>query len=77
MLPDLGEVRVAHSEGSNIVWRKSAASAGGACVEVAFVQDSVLLRDSKDPSGPLLSFTLAEWAAFLVGVRDGTFDLKS
>lgn len=35
-----------------LVWRKSRASAGnGACVEVAFAQRSVLVRDSRGQSG--------------------------
>lgn len=32
------------------------------------------VRDSKDPSGPVLRFTPAEWAAFTAGVRDGEFN---
>jgi hypothetical protein len=34
----------------------------------------VLMRDSKDPDGPWLNFTKAEWAAFLDGVKKGEFD---
>jgi hypothetical protein len=33
-----------------------------------------LLRDSKDPDGPKLAFTTAEWDAFTAGVKDGEFD---
>ena len=36
--------------------------------------DQVAVRDSKDPSGPVLVFTPHEWRAFLDGVRDGEFD---
>jgi hypothetical protein len=35
----------------------------------------VAVRDSKDPAGPVLTFTAPEWSAFLAGVRDGEFDL--
>lgn len=59
---------------TDIVWRKSEASADGACVEVAFADAVVLVRSSKDPSGPVLSFSGPEWSAFLVGARSGTFD---
>lgn len=60
---------------ARIVWRKSMASAGtGNCVEVAFADESILLRHSKEPSGPVLSFTHSEWAAFLAGARHGEFD---
>ncbi len=35
----------------------------------------VAVRDSKDRQGPVLTFTPAEWRAFVVGVRSGEFDL--
>jgi hypothetical protein len=34
----------------------------------------VLVRNSTEPSGPVLSFTRTEWVAFVGGVRDGDFD---
>jgi Domain of unknown function (DUF397) len=60
---------------SRAEWRKSAASTQGDCAEVAFVAGSVLMRHSQSPSGPVLAFSPAEWAAFLAGVRNGEFDL--
>ena len=45
-----------------------------ACVEVATGGDSVLVRDSKNPNGPKLTFTLQEWTAFVAGVRNNEFD---
>lgn len=33
----------------------------------------ILMRDSKDPDGPVLAFTAAEIAAFFNGVRNGEF----
>jgi hypothetical protein len=33
-----------------------------------------VVRDSKDPEGPRLYFTPAEWEAFRLGVLDGEFD---
>ncbi|MEV5411887.1 DUF397 domain-containing protein [Thermopolyspora sp. NPDC052614] len=33
-----------------------------------------VVRDSKDPDGPKLYFTPAEWEAFRLGVLDGEFD---
>jgi hypothetical protein len=35
----------------------------------------VLVRDSKVPGGPVLSFTAREWLVFLLGARAGEFDL--
>jgi hypothetical protein len=58
-------------------WRRSSYSSdqGGACIEVADLdQSDCAVRDSKDPTGPALSLTAAEWAAFIAGVRRGEFD---
>lgn len=52
---------------------KSSQSVEGNCVEVATCSCHVQVRDSKDPDGPKLTFTHAEWSAFLGGVRDGEF----
>ncbi len=58
------------------VWRKSKASQiDGNCVEVAIGVDEVRMRHSQDRSGAVLSFTHAEWRAFLNGARNGEFDL--
>ena len=61
---------------SGAVWRKASFSntQGGNCVEVAALESGMALRDSKDPGGPTLVFTLAEWAAFLAGAKHGEFD---
>lgn len=58
-------------------WRKSSASGPHCdnCVEVAFVDDAIAVRDSKHPEGPVLLFTQAEWDAFVGGAKDGEFDL--
>jgi len=46
------------------------------CVEVRTCDcDEVLVRDSKDPGGPVLSYTRDEWLAFLDGAKKGEFDL--
>lgn len=34
-----------------------------------------VMRNSSDPDGPKLYFTEAEWEAFVLGVKDGEFDL--
>jgi Domain of unknown function (DUF397) len=59
------------------VWRKSSASGpySDNCVEVAFVDDAIAVRDSKHPAGPVLLFTQSEWDAFVGGAKDGEFDL--
>jgi hypothetical protein len=57
-------------------WRKSLPSDGASnCVEVAVADDGTVgVRDSKDPTGPVLQFTRPEWTAFTGGVHDGEFD---
>lgn len=56
------------------VWRKSRASGTSNCVEVAFLEEVVLVRNSRDPSTPPMEFSPGEWDAFLHGVRNGEFD---
>ncbi|WP_411080865.1 DUF397 domain-containing protein [Streptomyces sp. cmx-18-6] len=57
-------------------WVKSSYSGNnGNCVEVAALADGGrALRDSKDPSGPVLRFTAGKFAAFVAGTRGGEFD---
>ena len=62
---------------SSAQWRKSSWSGDNGCVEVAFIEGKVALRDSKDKSGPVLMFSAHEWSAFLSGALDGEFDLVS
>lgn len=59
-------------------WRKSSYSGsnGGNCVEVAGnLPGIVAVRDSKDPDGPALTFTPADWRAFITSLRSGGLDL--
>jgi hypothetical protein len=44
-------------------------------VEVSINGTDVIVRDSKDPGGATLSFTRAEWTAFLHGALRGEFDV--
>ncbi|GII04624.1 DUF397 domain-containing protein [Planobispora takensis] len=70
-------------------WTRSSLSGdnGGNCVEVAELTgvtagprhktghaELIAVRDSKDPDGPALFFTPAEWDAFIGGVKADEFD---
>ncbi|MFB8204111.1 DUF397 domain-containing protein [Kitasatospora purpeofusca] len=60
---------------SPMSWQKSSYSGnGGNCVEIApdFV-DLLSVRDSKDPSGPVLVFPSEAWRSFVAGVQAGEF----
>ncbi|WP_345016933.1 DUF397 domain-containing protein [Actinomadura keratinilytica] len=60
------------------MWRKSSHSgSGNACVEVADLRSAgVAVRDSKDPSGPVLMFGRSEFVRLAEAIRRGTFDLE-
>jgi len=52
-------------------WRKSSRSnsTGGACVEVADNLPGVIgVRDSKNPTGPTLTFTPTAWRTFITNL---------
>lgn len=54
-----------------LVWRKSSVSqANGGCVEVAKSDSSVLVRDSHDRFGAVLTFTSGEWHRFMQRVKN-------
>lgn len=54
-------------------WRASSRSGGVNCVEVRIEADQVQVRDSKTVHGPVLTFSRAEWQAFVDGVQNGEF----
>lgn len=56
-------------------WRKSTRSGGngGACVEVADnLPEIVGVRDSKNPAGPVLTFSTSPWTTFVTAVKAGS-----
>jgi hypothetical protein len=56
-------------------WFKSSRSgASKDCVEIAWLDGVVAIRDSKRPTGPALVFKPSEWDAFTAGVQAGEFD---
>ena len=57
-------------EDTDMNWRKASYSSNGgaSCVEVA-TAGTVLVRDTTDRSGPMLTFTADAWRAFTAAIR--------
>jgi hypothetical protein len=63
---------------SRVTWRKSSRSSPDyQCTMCAFLPDgSVAVKDSKlGDNSPILTFTRAEWLAFIEGAKAGEFDI--
>nr|WP_030018152.1 DUF397 domain-containing protein [Streptomyces monomycini] len=54
-------------------WQSSSQGMGD--VQVAFVEGWIAMRNRRTPDVPALVFTPAEWRGFVLGARDGEFDL--
>lgn len=63
--------------GGAVMWRRSSRCDTQTCVEVARTNGGVLLRDAKDPAGPVLAFSQEAWISFAAGVAEGEFDLET
>lgn len=59
---------------SQLAWRVARDCDGGNCVRVAPSAGMIVIGDTKNPDGPVLSYTGAEWSAFVEGIRQGDFD---
>jgi hypothetical protein len=60
---------------SRAVWRKSTRSGNGPdCVEIAAAENTIAVRDSKNPDGPSLGFGRTTWRHFSSHVKSGTYD---
>lgn len=59
---------------ANASWFKSTSSdTSQGCVEVAHLDNWTLVRDSKNPDGPVHTYTAHEWQCFLDGALAGEF----
>jgi len=56
------------------VGKSSFSSAASNCIEVGdLAENGRVVRDSKDPTGPVLTVPLAQWAAFVGAISRGEF----
>ena len=53
----------------SLTWVKSSYSSTGNCVEVAGQPGRVLVRDTKDQPGPVLSISTETWRRFSAQVK--------
>ncbi|GAA4232548.1 DUF397 domain-containing protein [Actinomadura meridiana] len=62
---------------SHLRWRTSSYSGngGGQCVEVGAFAGMSLVRDSRNPDGPVLLFKSETWRATLDEIKRGALDL--
>ncbi|GHF04949.1 MULTISPECIES: DUF397 domain-containing protein [Streptomyces] len=59
---------------ANAIWQTSSQGRTSG-VQVAFVEGFVAMRSGGNPDGPKLIFPPGEWRAFVLGAREGEFDL--
>lgn len=56
------------------VWHVTRTCQGGSCVRVARTGEAILIGDTKNPDGDVMTYTLGEWQEFVTGVKRGDFD---
>lgn len=61
--------------GTDVLWRTACRSTDArCCVQVAVYDGAILIGNTKQPAGPVLSLSNAEWSEFTAGIRHGDFD---
>ena len=59
--------------GTRDSWRRASRCVGGDCVEVRETNGRVQVRDSKNPTGAVLTFAPDVWMDFLAELRQGGY----
>jgi predicted secreted Zn-dependent protease len=57
-----------------LIWRTALRCNGGSCVQVAATEQGILLGSTRQPAGPVLSYTPDKWHEFIAGIKRGDFD---
>jgi hypothetical protein len=55
-------------------WRKASFCQSGECVEVAQQGGVIIMRDSKEPLGGVLRYSVQEWRSLVYDVKAGKYD---
>lgn len=59
------------------LWRKSSRSGGeGQCIEITSTLGHIFVRDSKSPTGPMLTCNQSDWSVFLRVIKIGELDFR-
>jgi hypothetical protein len=53
----------------SVIWRKSSFSVNGDCVEIAIQNESVLIRDTKDRNGGIISVSCSAWRELIQAIQ--------
>ncbi len=59
---------------AELVWHRGRQCEIGNCVEVAAIDEAVILRSSTSPGGVQLTLSREEWGDFLMAAKAGDFD---
>jgi hypothetical protein len=61
---------------NGLPWQIARACNAGTCIRVALggTSEVIFLGDSKDPDGPIQSYTRPEWESFVRQVKHGEYD---
>ncbi|ACY95973.1 DUF397 domain-containing protein [Thermomonospora curvata] len=67
---------MAHYSVHDATWRRSShsGSSGGECVEVAHLDSTTAIRDSKNPGAGFLAMKREAWGRLLAEIKQGTYD---
>lgn len=56
---------------NDLRWSRSSQCDAGACVEIAQLGESIMLRNSRHPEGPVLTVAKSRWTVFVARMKDG------
>ena len=59
---------------ASLAWRVARDCDAGTCIGVAPHRGMIVIGDTKNPDGPVLSYSHDEWVAFVKGIGQGDFD---